>query len=141
MSWIWSQGFQLCGSICSFHQNFMTRIRAICSLAQWEPLLKWSCCIHVIVCVCVGVVLDFTNNYFSSLCVWVWVLEIFWVCMCGSVVGNLLVTIYSNNFVFIYTYLYMCMFPTTKTYQISMRGKADYGKHTLRKREDDYINP
>ena len=63
--------------------------------------------------VCVGVVLDFPNSYFSSLCVWVYALKIFCVCMCGSVVWNLLVTIFPIIFIYLSIYLSICvcMFP------------------------------
>ena len=53
-----------------------------------------SLCVCVCVCVCVGVVLDFTNSYFSSVCVCECGSWTFFVCMCGSVVWNLLVTIF-----------------------------------------------
>ena len=65
----------------------------------------------VCVCVCVEVVLDFTNSYFSSVSVWMYVMEIFCVCMCGSLVWNLLVSIFSNNFCLcIYTHIYVCLY-------------------------------
>ena len=46
------------------------------------PLIDIWCFLSLCVCVCVGVVLDFTHSYFSS--VWVCVLEILcvYVCVC-----------------------------------------------------------
>ena len=63
------------------------------------------------VCLCVGVVLDFTNNYFSAvcMCVSVCVLGTFSVCMCRCMVGNLLITFFLIVFVGVYRYTYLWM--------------------------------
>ena len=64
----------------------------------------------VCVCVCVcalqwfGVLL----TVIFLLCVWVCVLGIF-LCMCGSVVLNLLVIFFSNSFLSVYMYTHICV--------------------------------
>ena len=81
----------------------------VCFTPHWYLICFCRC-----VCDCTrlyaGVVLDFTNSYFlSPVCMWVCVLEIFCVCMCGSGVWNLLGTNFSNNFCLcIYIYIYIC---------------------------------
>ena len=91
--------------ILSFSLSVFT---LVCFTPRWY-LICFSRCVCVCVCVCVGVVLGFTNRYFSSLCVWVCVLGIF-LCMCRSVVLNLLVTFFLIVFVYVYVYTCLCMF-------------------------------
>ena len=60
------------------------------------------------VCVCVGVVWGFINNYFSSVCMSVCLGDFLY--MCSTVVLNLQVTFFLIVFVCGYVYTYLCMF-------------------------------
>ena len=111
----------------SFGYGFILRssslfLRVCFTFACFTP--HWYLICFLPLTVCVGVVFDFTNSYFSSVSVRVCVLEIFCLCMYGSVVWNLLVTIFSKNFfvcihiyismyvcvnIYIYIYIYVCV--------------------------------
>ena len=83
------------------------------------------------VCVCVGVVSDFTYSYFFSVYVWMCVLRFFPVCMyvCGNVVWNIQVIIFfTNNFsVYIYIYIYIYIYVCFLLYTCIVHVLFDFG--------------
>ena len=105
-------GFQLVMGLYRGHSLFFFEcvlpLSALPLLDIWYVFVVVCAFVRAFVCMCIGVLLDYINTYFSSVCVSV-CLGDFCVCMCGSVVWNLLVTIFSNN-LYLYISRYLCMF-------------------------------